>query len=545
MEIKNCLNKTVKRFILGVLILGTTASPLLVLQDKDFVPIIPQQNTTGPVPPPGVGAKIVGDVQLGQQTLIVPAYQWRHGCGPTAVGMVVGFYDTQGYWDLIPGSAYSQTTDVNQSIASGGSAQDPRHYEDYSLPMDSGEPLPLPDKSEPPAGDEHIHDCIADFMKTSWSSENNFYGWSWSSDIGPSFISYVNLKNPSYKPTYSSYYSSNGTLTWNILTSEIDNNRPMVFLVDTGGDGSTDHFVTVVGYRDSPQQQYGCLDTWYPYDVIRWCDFQPIGEGQPWGIWGGWSFRLFVLQLPVFDGHDFNGNGSSDISVFRQLNGKWFIKGVGTYVWGQVGDIPVNGDYNGDGTTDIAVWRPSNGRWYIRGLAGAIWGTSGDIPVPGNYNGDVNGTTDIAVWRPSNGRWYIRNVGNYAWGIAGDIAVPGDYNGDGITDVGVWRPSNGRWYIRGVGAYIWGTAGDIPVPADYNGDGITEIAVWRPSNGRWYIKGMPGSVWGMAGDIPTPGDYNGDDATEIAVWRPSNGRWYIKGIGSHIWGMLGDIPLVR
>ncbi len=247
----------------------------------------------------------------------------------------------------------------------------------------------------------------------------------------------------------------------------------------------------------------------------------------------------------IFDGHDFNGNGTSDVSIFRPSNGRWYIKGVGNYAWGAARDIPVNGDYNGDGKTDIAVWRPSNGRWYIKGVGGSVWGTTGDIPVPGNYNGDVNGRTEIAVWRPSNGRWYIKGVGGSVWGIAGDIPVPGDYNGDGKTDIAVWRPSNGRWYIKGIGGSVWGTTGDIPVPDDYNGDGKTDVAVWRPSNGRWYIKGVAASFWGTNGDVPAPGDYDGNGITDLAIWRPSNGGWYIKGIGNYFWGMIGDIPLVR
>jgi len=231
----------------------------------------------------------------------------------------------------------------------------------------------------------------------------------------------------------------------------------------------------------------------------------PVNVGPDLTYNGGWG-DAFVVKIspqwcyPVFDGHDFNGNGTSDISVWRPTDGMWYIKEITTQQWGTSGDTPCNGDYNGDGITDIAVWRPSNGMWYIRNIGAYQWGASGDIPVPGDYNGD--GVREIAVWRPSNGMWYIYRIGSYQWGTAGDIPVPADYNGDGVTDIAVWRPSNGMWYIRNIGAYQWGTSGDIPAPGKYNLDASADIAVWRPSTGMWYIYNIGAYQWGTSGDIP-------------------------------------------
>ncbi len=85
----------------------------------------------------------------------VPAYKWRDGCGPTALGMVIGYYDGNGWPDLVPGDATSQTTEVSQSIASHGTLEAPGNYEDYALPMDSSTATVLADRSAAPAGDEH------------------------------------------------------------------------------------------------------------------------------------------------------------------------------------------------------------------------------------------------------------------------------------------------------------------------------------------------------------------------------------------------------
>jgi len=88
-------------------------------------------------------------------------------------------------------------------------------------------------------------------------------------------------------------------------------------------------------------------------------------------------------------------------------------------------DVPVPGDYNGDGRTDIAVFRPSTGQWFVRDIATVTFGSSGDIPVPGDYSGD--GVTDIAVYRPSTGHWLVRGISDTAFGNSTDTPLPLPY----------------------------------------------------------------------------------------------------------------------
>ena len=240
-------------------------------------------STTGPVPPQAAGradesivTALLGDA-LGEVVIPVPGYKWHDGCGPTAVGMVVGYYAAQ-YPNLVRG-------DPDAMMASAG------HYADYVLPMDTGYPYPpAPDKSELPEGDEHPSDSVADFMHTSFSYYYLFYGQSATNMGVPAFTDYVSSVYPGVAASGVTYYSTK--LTWPIVTAELDAARPMVFGVDSDGDGACDHFVTVIGYRDtSGYPEYCCWDTWST-TLVRWERFRPLSAAYPWGVWGGYSYAI-------------------------------------------------------------------------------------------------------------------------------------------------------------------------------------------------------------------------------------------------------------
>jgi len=261
---------------------------------------------------------------------------------------------------------------------------------------------------------------------------------------------------------------------------------------------------------------------------------------------------------------DFDGDGRTDLSVFRPSEGNWYLNrstdGLSVQNFGMSGDIPAPGDFDGDGRADMALFRPSTGVWWILRSSGGVnsiaFGLSGDIPVVGDYNGD--GTSDIAVFRQSNSTWYIQHTGGssatLAFGALGDLPVRGDYSGDGSTDIAVYRPSNGQWWIRstagGITTFTFGNSTDKPVPADYDGDNEDDLAIYRPSNGQWWIRSsfngaLSSIAFGISTDVPVPGDYNGDGADDRAIYR--NGAWWVNyssgGILTHSFGLSTDIPI--
>lgn len=279
--------------------------------------------------------------------------------------------------------------------------------------------------------------------------------------------------------------------------------------------------------------------------------------------------RLLNAAAPLKTMFDYDGDGRSDVSVFRPSTNRWYVLKssnltVAENTFGLSGDVATPADYDGDGKTDIGIFRPSTGDWWYLSSINNVqiqthWGASGDMPRPSDFDGD--GRADFIIFRPAENNWYrfgsTGQVSIVNFGSAGDKPVIGDFDGDGKSDVAIYRPSTGDWWWKSSidnvqRATRWGISTDIPAPADFDGDGKTDFAVYRPATGVWYIansSNLSATIvnFGISGDKPVAADYDGDGKADIAVFRPSTGIWYLlrstEGFAALQFGVSTDIPL--
>jgi hypothetical protein len=172
---------------------------------------------------------------------------------------------------------------------------------------------------------------------------------------------------------------------------------------------------------------------------------------------------------------DFDGSGATDVALFGETDGVWWVLGsqgssFDAVAWADFStssgwEARVVGDFNGDGRDDIAQFHPSNGTWWIsRSVGGSftteLWAdfftSSGwEAPMVGDFNGD--GRDDIAQFHPSNGTWWIsRSVGgsfttelwaDFSTTSGWEARVVGDFNGDGRDDIVQTHGTSGTWWV--------------------------------------------------------------------------------------------------
>ena len=280
----------------------------------------------------------------------------------------------------------------------------------------------------------------------------------------------------------------------------------------------------------------------------------------------------------------------ADLAVWRPSSGTWHVLGgqgsqsIST-TWGQNGDQPIPADFDGDGKTDFSIYRQSDGTWQIFrssdnaqtivSFGAPCWISSSkcERAVPADFDGD--GKCDYVVYRPTVAVWVVIKSSNGAqteqqFGANGDIPIPADFDGDGKADYAVWRGFDGTFRSMdssnpsNIRVITLGQSGDKIVPANYDGDGKADHAVWRPSTGEWIVRRssdgqlQPPVQWGQSGDITVQNDYDGDGKCDFAVYRPAtlgfgpaatNSVWRILNSGGTPpqrivgWGVAGDIPV--
>ena len=270
-----------------------------------------------------------------------------------------------------------------------------------------------------------------------------------------------------------------------------------------------------------------------------------------WGLWFATAptpmpsptpFQPCTQVISNIDSGDYDGDGLSDIAIFRRSVGLWAIKGISRIYFGSSDDVPVSGDYNGDRTSDIAIFRPTTGLWAIRSVSRIYFGSVSDQPVPGYYTGGRS--CAIAIFRPSTGLWAVRGITRFYFGGSADQAVT--FYGDGCKkNIGIFRASTGLWAIRGTTRTYFGGSSDHPVAGHYTAlyDWSFNLGIFRASTGLWALRGVSRIYFGGETDWPVVGNFTSSPPDNIGIFRNSDGLWAIKGVTRVYFGTNGDLSV--
>lgn len=227
----------------------------------------------------------------------VPNYEWYHGCGPTTLGMIVGYWDTMRFNDLVPWDTSEQDSDVNSMIASAEHISDYAWFPDGLEGQDDAQPILIPDASEGALGRiPHDDNSIADFMHTSFSKDLCAWGEGLPKYIVSGFTGYVSSVSPHLDGTETDKYTPSAkevtgkSLAWSYVTRQLKQ-RPMAFLIDMNGDHKLDHLAPVMGYcAIGKSKLYAFYSTWD--NTIWWANFELMSQTTFFGVHAVYEFNI-------------------------------------------------------------------------------------------------------------------------------------------------------------------------------------------------------------------------------------------------------------
>jgi len=251
-----------------------------------------------------------------------PDYDWWYGCSPTSAGMMMGYYDINGYGglyydNLVPGgvaelSSYDTGGSplANNAIASTGHVYDfysnappPGYPASYGI---SGDDLPQ----------SHDFDCLADFMGTSQDG------------VGPSWDPF---DNPNGSTAFW-YWTDGSPMTWSDIASSTD-------VMRSSGMYGIYEYVDYCGYGTANlYNQY--IDT--------------LGRTY------GFTFQDYIAEIEAgrvvmlhVEGHSMFGYGYDDLTNTVYLHDTWSPGGQHSMTWG--------GTYSGLTHYGVTVFEPTGG----------------------------------------------------------------------------------------------------------------------------------------------------------------------------------------
>lgn len=315
-------------------------------------------------------------------------------------------------------------------------------------------------------------------------------------------------------------------------------------------DSTSGDFYTVMAYGDSGQRSYRVFSN----PNVTFCGGRACGVANQSDNARSLnqttatvaSFRASVVPVSGQRvGHDFNGDGVSDI-LWRNATtgdntlwpsastiGEQAVARVANLAW-QVAGV---GDFDGDGRSDL-LWRNRSSG------AGTIWraATAGNeiavatesnldwkIAGVGDFNGDGRddilwrnrGTGANRIWRSGDSGQLqgVTTRSNTDWIVAG----VGDFNGDGVSDI-LWRNA------RNGANSIWPSASSA-----------SEVALIQVANLAWTVAGVGDFTGDDRADILWRNTSSGDNtiwpsgstASEQAVPRVANRAWAVAGVGDY------------